>query len=256
MAGYWAETEFHRVVLCAAVLACPGTEDRVTTKCAEGYQGVGCSVCGEGYYRDFQLCLSCGDGDSAGADAAVRMLVAWLAFFVSMSLIAYFSPSKLIIFTEVVVFVQQLVGITTYAIQEFPEQVLWISQINSYVSILNWNMDAVKPGCGVAALSLLGMFWLTLVIMVLGMGLLVLLQQLSVKLKKWDIRENIQRNKVAMLLYVKLVYLRLLQLAMMMLRCNQHGSIKSLNYDKTVMCYSDEHLPVSAFRYAHACMCM
>ena len=71
--GYYAEDDLPPVVACHPAEACLGGRG---SPCAVGYQGIGCSSCTDGYYRDNAVyCYECG---SQGRIAGLFFVQVWL----------------------------------------------------------------------------------------------------------------------------------------------------------------------------------
>ena len=67
--GYYAEGELPPVIACHPAEACLGGR---ASLCSTGYQGIGCSACADGYYRDNVVyCTKC---QSQGAIAVLFLV--------------------------------------------------------------------------------------------------------------------------------------------------------------------------------------
>ena len=175
--GYWSFSETSQPVECALPQACPGalssptvtaSGTRLTQVCAAGYAGAFCVDCDVGYYADLQRCLSCGL-ESAELTELVALLCIAAALFVSLSVaVAVASANHLSTAVSAVLVVQHLSVVGKLGGQQVPSSLTWLVQTFSIISMLNFDIQFVKPGCVVSVLSFLTVYWATLGLVVLA----------------------------------------------------------------------------------------
>ena len=78
------------------------------------------------------------------------------------------SPFRMSKRVDIVLFIQQLVVIGATAGQLLPSSLSWLSQVFTDISIVNLDVNMWHPGCAIAALSYVDVFWATLVIVILA----------------------------------------------------------------------------------------
>ena len=114
-----------------------------------------------GWYGSGQRCLSCGL-ESAEKAELVAVLIAFAALFFGMAVcVATQSPSGLSRSVSVLLMVQHLSVVGKLAGQQVPDSLTWVAELFSVLSMLNFDLQFVKPGCVVGALSFLTVYWAT-----------------------------------------------------------------------------------------------
>ena len=169
--GYWSFSETSLPVACTLPQACPGALSspllnadgtRMTEVCADGYTGRYCVDCAAGYYSNLQRCLSCGL-ESAELMELVALLIIAFALFLSLSVaVAVASANRLSTAVSAVLVVQHLSVVGKLAGQQIPSSLTWLVQTFSIISMLNFDIQFVKPGCVVSVLSFLTVYWCTI----------------------------------------------------------------------------------------------
>ncbi len=137
---------------------------RVTSICAAGYRGVACSQCQSDYYQSGQRCFSC--GSSEGDIQQLRFLIsAAVIIFVALTIaVAMLSSRYLALVVSSLIALQQFVVIGKSAVQSLPESMDWITQLIGFLSVVNFDVQMVKPGCIVPQLTFLSLYWTTIVL--------------------------------------------------------------------------------------------
>lgn len=207
--GYWSYDELSPPVSCSLAFPCPGALDTIsqsvtvlsvtstntnrapsilsdgstnTRQCAVGYSGVLCNTCADGYYSDGQsgVCLSCGSSNNLnsqlrGLEAAVVIL------FGSLTLIIIFGSARIVGTSfDLVRNFQQLIVVGMIGCSSFPNDssIQKLATFFNFVSVINFNVNAFKPGCSVSNLSFLDIFF-TVCLVVLCVSVLFLIASIA-----------------------------------------------------------------------------
>ena len=179
--GYWLPSEDSgpsSLVTCDVVEACPGalgeqsqyppqsqsSGPRVTAVCAsgEGYTGRACTECLDGFYRDIDVCRTCGLTD---ADRAEFYLLAGVVFvFIALisASVAFFSSKWLDRSVTILLGLQQIVfvGRLSSAVISGPTG----DSLSSFfrgLSFLLFDVEVTKPACTVGKISFATLFFAT-----------------------------------------------------------------------------------------------
>ena len=170
--GYWSFDERSVPVACSLPQACPGAlcspptvkadGSRQTSVCAVGYAGSYCVECAADYYSDLQRCLSCGLEEQELTELVVLLCI-FAALFLALAVaVATAHANKLSTAVSAVLVVQHLSVVGKLAGQQVPASLTWLVQAFSIISMLNFDIQFVKPGCVVGALSFLSVYWCTI----------------------------------------------------------------------------------------------
>ena len=173
--GYWSFDERSVPVACSLPQACPGAlcspptvkadGSRQTSVCAVGYAGSYCVECAADYYSDLQRCLSCGLEEQELTELVVLLCI-FAALFLALAVaVATAHANKLSTAVSAVLVVQHLSVVGKLAGQQIPDSLTWLSELFTVLSMLNFDIQFVKPGCVVGALSFLTVYWCTIGLM-------------------------------------------------------------------------------------------
>ncbi len=82
--GYWASQNSTSFVPCPLPSACLPGENGTRSTCARGYGHVACSVCADGYFEQFGVCVKCpaSQGQSVGVLLGFVIMLSGIAFLV------------------------------------------------------------------------------------------------------------------------------------------------------------------------------
>ena len=172
--GYWSFSETSAPVACSLPQACPGAlssptltagGSRMTEVCAEGYTGQYCITCAAGYYTDVPRCLSCGLESAELTELVALLGIAALLFLSLAVAVATASANNLSTAVSAVLVVQHLSVVGKLAGQQVPATLTWLVQTFSILSMLNFDIQFIKPGCVVGELSFLTVYWCTIGLM-------------------------------------------------------------------------------------------
>ena len=180
--GYWSVSEHTAPASCAIASICPGAlqaqpgsdspdpvlnadGSRDTQRCELGYTGPYCADCAVDYYHSSQACRYCGSADRGLLAGLV--LVAIVIVSILSGLLLLSPPSALHTQIGVILAVQQAVTIGQTAGASLPARLAWLQAVFNSVAIVNLNIAMFQPGCLIAQLSLLSVFWASLAV-VLG----------------------------------------------------------------------------------------
>ena len=178
--GYWSWNEQSAPIACALPTACPGalvdpvinpSGTRNTSQCAAGYTGSYCASCSDTFYLDGQRCLSCGLESTQKAELTILLLLAVGLFFTMAVGVATLSPTWLASAVSAVVLVQHFSLVGKLAGQEIPDSATWLAEAFTVISMCNFDVTFVKPGCSTPQLSFLDVYWLTLAMVALSSAL-------------------------------------------------------------------------------------
>ncbi|KNC54831.1 uncharacterized protein AMSG_11660 [Thecamonas trahens ATCC 50062] len=183
-AGYWSPSETVPPTMCRLPAACPGAmgEDdkypprmdddgvRMTMQCAKGYADEFCSTCEDEYYQEYGVCRACGSDASVKAEVALMLIVASVYFIVVLGSLFLFSAQTLVSVVSVLVAAQQMVIVCKVGLQQLSGSMTSpiFPTIVRVLSIINFEIEVVKPGCSVGALSFVSLYTGTVVIVVLA----------------------------------------------------------------------------------------
>ena len=274
--GYWSYSETTLPVACGLAQSCPGAlsspqlatdGSRETCVCAAGYTGTFCALCAADYYALEQRCLSCGLEDTEKMELGILVIIA-VALFVAMACcVATLSATGLSMAVAAILLVQHFSVVGKLAGQQVPEDLTWLVTLFTITSMLNFDVTFVKPGCVVAALSFLTVYWITLALVVGTSGLFALAS--FIRAKWWQLRDARQADGEAEgrraeripwhwrfrarlihshLILGSILYLRVSTMTLQALHCtdvqvDEDGSVASvLLIDLTTRCYQGPHL--------------
>ena len=170
IAGYWSFSENSVPVACAIPSACPGavvdpvtlsTGERLTSVCAEGYTGTYCSSCTANYYSDGLSCQTCGLTSDDRIELAAIIVVALLLFIAMSVAVATASSDGLSAAVAGILMMQRIAVVGGEAGKQLPSSMSVVTQLFTALSIFDFNITVVKPGCVVAAMSFLTVYWAT-----------------------------------------------------------------------------------------------
>ena len=120
-----------------------------------------CIACAANFYANGQRCLSCGLESEERAEL-VALLCAFAALFIGMAVcVATQSPSALSRSVSMLLMVQHAAVVGKLAAQQVPDSLTWLAEAFSVISLLSFDIEFVKPGCVVGALSFLSVYWCT-----------------------------------------------------------------------------------------------
>lgn len=159
--NYWSTDEGSWPNACALINACPGAMDqwsdyphrvqddgsRVTSQCANGYEGELCGQCALGFYLADRICRTCGI-DTDDARELITVLFAAGVFIVLMALgVVFLDDVKLARLVQGMVAVQQLLSLSATAGNLLSAD---IENILTRMSFLNYSVRFVKPVCSLS----------------------------------------------------------------------------------------------------------
>ena len=179
--GWWSPSEHIAPTSCVLPSSCPGALEaaasasspdpilradgsRATDRCAVSYQGVLCGDCAADYYHAGASCRYCGATDEAQRRSFAGLLIGACLIVALIAGVVCLSSSYLLGDRVSSLFTAQqvvLVGITATQLLPTP-QYDWLTQVFTDVSIVNLDVAMFHPGCAIAALSYVQVFWVTL----------------------------------------------------------------------------------------------
>ena len=286
--GYWSYSETQLPVACGLPQSCPGAlsnaqlspdGSRSTSVCAAGYSGTFCSSCASAYYSLDQRCLSCGLQDAEKVELGILLILA-VALFMAMAVcVATLSATGLSMAVAAILLLQHFSVVGKLAGQQIPSSYAWLTTLFSVMSMLNFDVTFVKPGCAVAALPFLSVYLVTLGLVVGTSGLFALASLIRARL--WTLRQARQaklaserggggaagqaqpqpamawswrfraRLMHSHLILGSILYLRLSTMTLQALHCTDverdqaGGAVSVLLIDLTTRCYEGLHLPTA-----------
>ncbi|KNC52631.1 uncharacterized protein AMSG_12171 [Thecamonas trahens ATCC 50062] len=185
--GYWSFNEAEPPSECYHRDACPGSLGEIagypplvlasgardTQVCADGYQGEFCSSCEADYFVESGVCTACGSSASVRAELAVVAIVACGMFVIVIFGLLFLSAASLVNVVSGVIAVQQLVLVARMGLLQLSSStsVSWLALVLRVASIINFEVEVIKPGCTVGAISF-PVFYGGLVVFVVGIGAL------------------------------------------------------------------------------------
>jgi hypothetical protein len=144
-----------------------------TAMCAEGYESSYCGSCADTYY-DASLvpgslnCLTCGASPSDKALIEFMIFAALLTIGLIFAAVVLLSSSHLTAVVEVLTMTQEVVTIVKGSIDRVPESWTFVRNVVGLLSVINWELDVVKPGCVIPFLSYADIYYTTLILTVLS----------------------------------------------------------------------------------------
>ncbi|KNC46205.1 uncharacterized protein AMSG_00324 [Thecamonas trahens ATCC 50062] len=178
LAGYWSPGEGVPPTRCQVPAACPGalgerdkypprmdvTGQRITAQCATGFSGEFCSTCATNYYKEYGVCRACGADDTVRTEVTLMLLVASVYFLVVLVALFVLSARSLVLIVSVLVVLQQVVTVCKVGLQHLSTSLSSpvFPTIVRVLSIINFEVEVVKPGCTVGALSFTSLYYGTI----------------------------------------------------------------------------------------------
>ena len=182
--SYWAYSEWATPVPCAVSEACPGaigeleaypvvtTEDgaRLTQRCTAAYTGDFCAKCSAGHYPQGSRCLSCGETESDRQQQRFLIAAAVIIFTVLTAAVAVLPSSRLAFIITALIALQQFVVLAKSSIQQLPEGPAFtrFAEFIGFISVINFDVQMVKPGCVLPTLTFVDLYWATLVVVLVA----------------------------------------------------------------------------------------
>ena len=183
--AWWSVNEHSAPDACPLSTSCAGALDvgpnadspdpvlnpdgsRNTQRCYADYDSELCSGCDVDYYHDGLACRYCGSDN--GGQLAGLLIAALVIFSVLTLILTLAAPLSLNSQVGYVLTLQQVVAIGQTAAQYLPSSWAWLAAVFRDVSLLNLDVRMFQPGCLIAQLSFVSVFWLTLLLVaVLGL---------------------------------------------------------------------------------------
>jgi hypothetical protein len=169
--GYWSNSEFQAPIACKIPSACPGNAGplsenelaRNTQLCAEQYAGTACGQCADGFYFLSGRCYRCGgDAASQNKQLAGVMIAAVIVMSILSLGVAFLHPAKLSLIVMVIVIVQEMTEVGAVGAKDLPVGAEAVSWFFGAVSLINFNIQIIRPGCGsLPPLNYVSIFWIT-----------------------------------------------------------------------------------------------
>ena len=203
--GVWSVSEFEAPAECPFPSACIGVGSRALAastqgageyfrdnrKCADGYEGVRCTVCSEGYYQLNKQCVFCGQSSSEAGALALTVIIC-LALIVCFGVaVASLSTEKLTSGVGWFCLLQTLVAVGLPASQQLPSYSKEVSGFFVYLNLINFELEVLRPGCGgVPTFTFVRKYQFTLLFMAIGcfIAFLACVARLIVKISQAEDR--------------------------------------------------------------------
>lgn len=175
-AGYWSATETQIPIACRLPDTCPGTgtnpslqptgnnvAQTQTSNCASGYSGVACASCADGYYALSERCYACGS-DADQTKAFVTIVIGATCITIALALsVAFLHAAQLVLVVTAVVVLQSIVTVGQQGARDLPGATgSTLAAVFSYLSVINFDLQILRPGCSVPALTFIDLFWATI----------------------------------------------------------------------------------------------
>ena len=169
--GYWSFDERLKPQACGLPQACPGAisdpelttgGQRLTSVCAPGYRRSLCADCDIGYYSTNNACVTCGLESTEKAELYIVLLVAVAVFFAMAVAVATLSAKRLAGAVSALLLMQHLSVVGKLGGSQVASSMPWVSELFTVLSMLNFDLQFVKPGCAVGEMSFLTAYWATL----------------------------------------------------------------------------------------------
>ena len=165
--GYWSWNERQLPVSCSYPQACPGvnaasmiSQDGTinTQQCATGYAGAGCTQCQDSYYELNSRCYSCGSTDQTAQMAAILFAAVVVTLSLSVGVVTL-SPLHLVNLVTAFVLLQQISVIGAQGANNIPGSAgPALATFFSFISVVNFDLQILRPGCSVPSFSFLALF--------------------------------------------------------------------------------------------------
>ena len=186
--GWWSPSEHISPTSCVFPMSCPGALEaapssdspapillpdggRNTQRCEQHYQGKVCGDCAANFYHAGAACRFCGSIDAEQRAAFVGLVIGASAIVACIAaIVCLSSPYRLGFRVGYILTLQQviLVGLTSTQLLPTPKYD-WLTQVFTDVSIVNLDINMFHPGCAIAALSYVQVFWATLVMVLIAL---------------------------------------------------------------------------------------
>ena len=207
--GWWTASEHIPPTRCVLPSSCPGALEaapsadspepillpdgsRNTARCAKEYRGRVCSDCAANYYHAGAACRFCGSTDAEQRASFAGLLIGAIVIVtIIATIICITSPFVLGSRVSALFKVQQVVLVGLTATQLLPSPKYdWLSQVFTDISIVNVDIGMFHPGCAIAALSYVEVFWAT-VLLVVGAALVF---AVAAAVRAWLMVQHIHRD--------------------------------------------------------------
>ena len=181
--GYWSVSEHTAPAGCPIYSICPGalqTEpgsdtpapvlnadgSRDTQRCELGYAGTYCADCAVNYYHSGLACRYCGSANHAELAGLVIVAIVIVAIVTLILLLS--PPNSLHLQISVILALQQAVTIGQTAGAFLPSKQAWLQAVFNSVAIINLNVAMFQPGCLIGDLSLVDIFWASILVVLIA----------------------------------------------------------------------------------------
>jgi hypothetical protein len=141
--------------------------------CTEGYESAYCGSCADTYY-DASLVPGSLNCQTCGASAADKAVIQFMIFaaLCTMGLIfaavVLLSSNHLTAVVELLIMTQEVVTIVKGSMDRLPESWTFVRNVVGLLSVINWELDVVKPGCVIPFLSYEDIYYATLILTALS----------------------------------------------------------------------------------------
>jgi len=177
--GYWSYSQNSLPVACDVADHCPGIDPTEamsetsngeapdTQVCVAGYTGAGCKSCADGYYELSSRCYSCGDSTDQSAQFAALVLGAVAVTAGLAASVAIFDAPWLVEIVECFLALQQVSELGAQGSKDIPGDAgRGLATFFSFISIVNFDLQILQPGCSVPSFTFLSLFWFTIALII------------------------------------------------------------------------------------------
>ena len=287
--GWWSPNERTKPTACRVRSACPGAVGggglpplinpdgtRRTSVCSPEYAGDFCTDCAQNYFMDNGVCRSCGSDASAKAELTI-VIFSLAAFICTIAWgLAMLSAKRVVLIVSTLVILQQMAMVSRVGLQELSDSDTSpvVGGIVRFAAIINFEIETVRPGCDIPAISFTGIYYGTLVLL---LGSLVVF---ALAACAWRVigrarkrsRDLVARSHLdlttaasrelssewltrARLIHAGLIlgslgYLQLAVRSLQAIHCIRSGDGKwRLSADLTLECYTGAHIPLAVIAW-------
>jgi hypothetical protein len=162
--GYWSASERSSPIQCSNADACPGYQSGgASSACLDGYTGRACATCAENYYLLASRCYSCGSSTDQSGQMGGIISAAGLVMLILSIGVATLTAVHLVYLVTAFIILQQVSAIGAQGAASLPGSAgPALATFFQYVSVVNFDLQILRPGCSVPSFTFITLFLGTL----------------------------------------------------------------------------------------------
>jgi hypothetical protein len=173
---------------CVIPSACPYTGSDTFTNCKEGYTGMGCGTCLQGYFWSDSGCKTCdGSGGLLASLVIFLFIILFIAYRIASSQNLQSSPADI----KVAIAGIQMVAALAKSSKKWPP---FMSSFMSGLSVLNFDINVTSPACTFGS-SFWGFYYVSLILPFLFCCIVSLVSWIVSRFSKARSRERLKSEE-------------------------------------------------------------